>query len=199
MSTSYTKLAVLYGTETGTALEVAERIALEISMLLKLKENSSSSITLLPIDDTDYTKWSTSFDLIIFVIATSGNGDPPRTMRRTWKHLLQRNLTNTTTLRGVNFCCFGLGDSTYPRFNYMAKMFHNRLEKGLGANPVIYRALGDDEDEQGYETELRPFLGELYYDVLKLVTNRSSSNVAELEKLLQERENKMDKAEENDQ
>ena len=37
------------------------------------------------------------------------------------------------------------GDSTYARYNFMAKMLHNRLAQ-LGAQPLVHRGLGDDQD-----------------------------------------------------
>ena len=177
------RIAVLYGTETGTAQEVAERIAFEIASL----GGSRYDVTLLPSDSTRISTWSPppssssadgggdGFGAIIFVVATAGNGDPPRTMRRTWRELLLRTCPR---LDGLHYAVFGLGDNTYPRFNYMAKMLHNRLER-LGATPLAHRGLGDDEDPQGYETELRPFLVELYGQLGLLALSDAEHDAAE--------------------
>ncbi len=73
------------------------------------------------------------FDAVIFVVATAGNGDPPRTMRATWRRLVQRSCPR---LDGVRFAVFGLGDSTYPRFNVCAIAFHVRLSRVGSINAV---------------------------------------------------------------
>lgn len=188
------RIAVLFGSETGTAQEVAERIAHDIVLLTKSGSSVvnpatvTTTVQLAPMDAVPIASWRTAFDFVIFVVATAGNGDPPRTMRSSWAQLLQRSMPrfdiaaaddddddgdaagaakSSDDVPCLRFAVFGLGDSTYPRFNFMAKMLHNRLER-LGGVPLVHRALGDDEDPQGYETELRPFLDSLY-DKLSLV------------------------------
>jgi len=64
--------------------------------------------------------------IIIFVVATTGEGEPPQTMLNTWKFLLRADLPSNV-LKKVNFTVFGLGDSSYAIFNAMAKKLTARM------------------------------------------------------------------------
>jgi len=58
--------------------------------------------------------------LVVFVVATTGEGEAPTSMQKAWKFLLRRDLPSNS-LSKVNFTVFGLGDSSYELFNAMAK------------------------------------------------------------------------------
>jgi sulfite reductase alpha subunit-like flavoprotein len=79
--------------------------------------------------------------LIVFIIATTGDGDPPSTMLNSWKFLLRKDLPKNS-LENLNFTVFGLGDSSYDKFNAMAKKVTNRLVD-LGAKLIHTVGLGD--------------------------------------------------------
>ncbi|CAL0329463.1 unnamed protein product [Lupinus luteus] len=64
-----------------------------------------------------------------------------------WKFLLQRNLTSSW-LKGVHYAVFGLGDSSYPKYNFVAKKLDKRLID-LGGTPIVERGLGDDQHPSG--------------------------------------------------
>lgn len=99
--------------------------------------------------------------LVIFVVATTGQGDPPdnmkvrnsinpstdNSMQKFWRFLLRKGLPSNA-LQGTQFAVFGLGDSSYPKFNFMAKKVHNRL-LALGAHAILRRGDGDDQHEYG--------------------------------------------------
>ena len=79
--------------------------------------------------------------LVVFVIATTGEGEAPQTMQDSWKFLLRSDLP-PNSLQKVNFSVFGLGDSSYALFNAMAKKLTARLIQ-LGANLIHKVGLGD--------------------------------------------------------
>ena len=79
--------------------------------------------------------------LVIFVIATTGDGEAPATMINAWKFLLRSDLP-ANSLKKLNFTVFGLGDSSYALFNAMAKKLAQRL-LDLGANLFHKVGLGD--------------------------------------------------------
>jgi sulfite reductase alpha subunit-like flavoprotein len=58
--------------------------------------------------------------LVIFIIATTGEGDAPTSMINSWKFLLRKDLPENS-LKDLHFTVFGLGDSSYELFNAMAK------------------------------------------------------------------------------
>lgn len=49
-----------------------------------------------------------------------GDGDVPSRMAQFWKYLLQKKLPNDL-LQNVNFAVFGLGDSSYAKFNVVSR------------------------------------------------------------------------------
>lgn len=56
-------------------------------------------------------------------------------------------------LSGLKFSLFGFGDSSYAKYNAMARKLYQRLLQ-LGAVPAIERGLGDDNKEGGYSVDL---------------------------------------------
>ncbi len=53
-------------------------------------------------------------ELVVFVIATTGQGDMPQNALSFWKSLLRKKLP-PACLSQLRFTTFGLGDSTYPK------------------------------------------------------------------------------------
>ena len=97
---------------------------------------------------------------VVFIIATTGDGEPPQTMINAWKFLLRKDLP-PNSLKQVNFCVFGLGDSSYALFNAMAKKLTQRM-LDLGATLFQKVGLGDYQHDFGFEGEFDPWLSELW-------------------------------------
>ena len=66
-----------------------------------------------------------------------------------WKKLLRKRLP-PGCLASVKYTCFGLGDSTYLKFNWAARKLIKRLEQ-LGANPFYQNAEADEQFDDGIE------------------------------------------------
>ena len=109
---------MLYGTQTNTAKSAAEEIGRE-AIKRKLR-TQVMSFDEFPILNLPVTK------LIVFVIATTGDGEPTQTMQNAWKFLLRSDLPGHS-LKHVRFTVFGLGDSSYTLFNAMAKKLTQRM------------------------------------------------------------------------
>ncbi|PIN21818.1 NADP-dependent flavoprotein reductase [Handroanthus impetiginosus] len=94
-------------------------------------------------------------------------------MKGFWRFLLQKNLTREW-LKGVHYAVFGLGDSSYQKYNFAAKKLDKRLSD-LGAKAIIERGLGDDQHPSGYEGTLDPWMSalwsSLYHKNPKLLPN----------------------------
>ncbi|KAF5457435.1 hypothetical protein F2P56_021536 [Juglans regia] len=99
-------------------------------------------------------------DTVIFVASTTGQGDTPDSMKVFWRFLLQRNLSKHW-LEGVHYAVFGLGDSGYQKYNFVAKKLDKRLAD-LGAVAVVEKGLGDDQHPSGYEAALDPWMSSLW-------------------------------------
>lgn len=97
---------------------------------------------------------------MLFIVATTGQGDVPDTAKSFWKFLFRKSLS-LDSLVNVQCAVFGLGDSAYLKFNVVAKKLHNRL-KALGAGMILDKGLGDDQANEGYEAALDPWLIKLW-------------------------------------
>ncbi|KAA8547811.1 hypothetical protein F0562_004240 [Nyssa sinensis] len=146
------KLVILYGSQTGNALDAAERLGREA-------ERRGCPVTVLSVDEFDASSLPNEKTLV-FVVSTTGQGDTPDSMKVFWRFLLQRNL-GQHWLDGVHYAVFGLGDSGYQKYNLVAKKLDKRLAD-LGAVAIVERGLGDDQHPSGYEGALDPWMSSLW-------------------------------------
>ena len=134
-------LLILYATQTGCAQELAEKLSRDAS-------RRNFSVRLESVDTYNRATLA-SEPLVLFLASTTGDGDPPDTMRAFWRFLLRKALPRDA-LRGVNFTVFGLGDSSYDKFNSVGRKLRKRLLQ-LGASEVAQSGWGDDQSEYGVE------------------------------------------------
>ncbi|RMZ78568.1 hypothetical protein DV738_g3817, partial [Chaetothyriales sp. CBS 135597] len=148
---------VLYGTETGTAQDLAAEIARYLE-----RGGHFALVDVLPLDSVSF-KLLASYGLTVFVVATTGQGEFPSNARKFWTSLLRKKL-GPTTLGGVRFAMVGLGSSSYPRFNWAARKLAKRV-KMLGAQQVGEACecdeLADGSTERAFEDWLGPFGNEV--------------------------------------
>uniref|UniRef100_A0A8C3X116 NADPH-dependent diflavin oxidoreductase 1 n=1 Tax=Catagonus wagneri TaxID=51154 RepID=A0A8C3X116_9CETA len=134
------QLLVLFGSQTGTAQDVSERLGREARRRqLCCRVHALDSYPVVNLINEP---------LVIFVCATTGQGDPPDNMKSFWKFIFRRNLL-PTSLCHMDFAVLGLGDSSYAKFNFVAKKLHRRLLQ-LGASALLPVCLGDDQHELGW-------------------------------------------------
>ncbi len=141
-------LLVLYGSQTGCAREVAKRLAREARRLY-------FNVTLCAMDSFDINKLP-SARLAVFVCSTTGQGETPDNMKKFWRFLLRKDLPPHALSR-LHFSTFGMGDSSYPIYNAVARRLHERL-LSLGAHELCVRGLGDDQHQLGYDGGLVPWM-----------------------------------------
>eukprot|EP00746_Dinoflagellata_sp_MGD_P122356 gnl/MRDRNA2_/MRDRNA2_57270_c0_seq1.p1 gnl/MRDRNA2_/MRDRNA2_57270_c0~~gnl/MRDRNA2_/MRDRNA2_57270_c0_seq1.p1 ORF type:complete len:641 (-),score=116.43 gnl/MRDRNA2_/MRDRNA2_57270_c0_seq1:297-2219(-) len=153
------RILTLYGSQTGTAEEVAWDLSREG------RRRQFPCALPKALDDVDITTLS-STDIVIIVVATTGQGDPPVNMKRLWDALTDSSLS-PTTLSSLQYAVFGLGDSHYREFNYAARKMHARLRM-LGAKPFVRLGLGDDQHDFGLEQELDPWAEEMWDALLEI-------------------------------
>ncbi|KAF5296664.1 hypothetical protein FQR65_LT10204 [Abscondita terminalis] len=151
-------ITILYGSQTGNAQEVAERIWRESKRYYFL-----GSVKCM--DDYDIHN-IVNETCVIFVCSTTGQGDEPDNMKIFWKHLLRKNIP-TNLLKNLRFAVLGLGDSSYVRFNFAAKRLSKRLTQ-LGANVLLPIGLADDQHDLGYDGVVDPWIDSLYNQLLAL-------------------------------
>ena len=149
---------MLYGSQTGTAQEVAERIGREARRHFFIP-------TVLPMDDCPLERL-TKDTLTVFVAATTGQGDDPDNMRNFFKGLWSQR-RNRQLLSNLKFGVLGLGDSSYQKFNYSAKRLNNLLTY-LGGQALLKIGLGDDQHDLGPEFVIDPWLENWWNKALQL-------------------------------
>lgn len=66
----------------------------------------------------------------------------------------------------LRFAVLGLGDSSYAKFNFVAKRLHKRLMQ-LGGEPLVALGLGDDQHELGYDAVADSWIENLWFKLLE--------------------------------
>ncbi|CAG8628141.1 8417_t:CDS:10 [Dentiscutata erythropus] len=150
-------LLILYGSQTGCAQDIAERI-------YRQARRRHFKTRVYPMDDYERENLINE-RLVIFICSTTGQGDEPSNMRKFWKYLLRKNLPNDI-LNQMNFAVFGLGDSSYVRYNWPAKKLFKRLLQ-LGAQSILPRGDGDDQHYLGIDGTLDPWLKNLWEIIME--------------------------------
>ncbi|GMH41133.1 hypothetical protein BSKO_09043 [Bryopsis sp. KO-2023] len=145
-------MLILFGSETGNAEDVAETIGREARR--RGLTPRVMSMDAFPVQNIPEER------LVIFLAATTGQGEVPKNMRTFWKFLLRKTLP-ADSLKGVCTAVFGLGDSGYQKYNVTGKKLANRLA-GLGCDMLIERGLGDDQHPSGYEAGFDPWSEKLW-------------------------------------
>ncbi|KAJ1855868.1 NAPDH-dependent diflavin reductase [Coemansia sp. RSA 1822] len=147
------RLLILYGSQTGYAKDTAYRIA-------RQAWRRHFSVSVQSMDQVD--KWSifTATYPVIFVCSTTGQGEEPDNMKKLWRFILRKTIPHDA-LSGLQYAVFGLGDSSYQKFNFPAKRLFRRLQQ-LGGTPIVDRGDGDDQHYLGLDGALDPWLENLW-------------------------------------
>ncbi|KAB8648456.1 hypothetical protein FH972_026114 [Carpinus fangiana] len=132
---------VLYGSETGTAQDLAE----ELGRLTERLHFTTRVTDLNSIGLKDFLQYS----VVLVTISTTGQGDLPANAQTLWKRLRSAKLP-AGCLAKLRFTSFGLGDSSYPQFNWAHRKLHNRL-KQLGAQVLCDRGESDEQHPEGVD------------------------------------------------
>ncbi|KAE8209406.1 hypothetical protein CF327_g6605 [Tilletia walkeri] len=154
-------ITIIYASSTGTAQDVAHRIAADLTRQRFHTTCTSSS----SYDPTNLIHESH----VLFIIATTGAGEFPTSAHSFWKFLLRDHLPSDI-LSDLHTAVFGLGDSSYPRFCWPARKLTRRLH-ALGAQDLLstddegkdqVSVEADDQHPLGLEGTLMPWLDRLY-------------------------------------
>ncbi|CAI4222850.1 unnamed protein product [Auanema sp. JU1783] len=148
-------LLIVYGSETGTAQDTAETLRREAIL-------QGLPVKLLGLDEYDFDELVDE-NVLVFVVATTGQGEVPPNMRNFWKKLLRKSLPNTL-LENKSVAVFGLGDSSYQKYNFAGKKLYRRLIQ-LGTNILLPLGLGDDQHELGIDGALIPWKQTLWKQI----------------------------------
>ncbi|XP_022669881.1 NADPH-dependent diflavin oxidoreductase 1-like isoform X2 [Varroa jacobsoni] len=158
----FPRLVILYASQTGTAEDCAERVSREA------QRRHFSSVVVMSCDEYPIEK---IFDekLILFFIATTGQGDHPDNMRSFFRSILNRKL-QSGDFGHIEFAVCGLGDSSYQKFNFSAKKVFRRLIQ-LGARKLIEPVWADEQHDLGVDGLIDPWMEKFWTASAHLTTN----------------------------
>ncbi|MCG5499777.1 assimilatory sulfite reductase (NADPH) flavoprotein subunit [Ectothiorhodospira lacustris] len=120
-------LTLWYGTETGNGRGVAERLAAQARA-------QGWAVDLASLADIQPRR-ITKLKLLVLVISTHGEGDPPEEAEAFYKLMTS---DRAPKLDGLNFAVFALGDSSYPDFCQVGRDLDTALERA-GAHRILDR------------------------------------------------------------
>lgn len=124
-------LTILYATQGGNARSVAESLAVRA-------QDQGYALRLVSAENyraRDLAKEQ----LLIVVISTQGEGEPPESAFELFKYLRSKK---TAQLKNLRYAIFGLGDSSYDRFCEAAKELDHLL-KAQDAKTLVKRIDAD--------------------------------------------------------
>jgi sulfite reductase (NADPH) flavoprotein alpha-component len=144
---------VLWASQTGTAADVAARLADRIG-----------GARLVNMDDLVLTDFAAARDVLV-VTSTFGDGGPPDNGADLWRRLASADAPD---LQGMRYAVLGIGDRAYDNFCGHAKSLDARLA-ALGATRLLNRADCEAHDDEPMHRWAD--------DVVTLLTGRRSPTV----------------------
>ncbi|KRH91777.1 NADPH cytochrome P450 reductase, partial [Pseudoloma neurophilia] len=147
---------IVYASQSGNSLHVSKLIS------DKIKQNISNiDMPIISIDEFSLMNFSkdSKNNLIIFVCSTYGQGDFPFHAQHFY-NILVSDVLPKDFLKNFNFAIFGMGDSSYEKYNFASLKLYNAL-KSLGGHMIIERGMGNIQDKNGYYTALYPWIDQM--------------------------------------
>ncbi len=145
-------LQILVGSDTGTTTELASRMA-------DMCRSRKFAVSVYDLDEVS-PEMIQSMDNVVVLCSTAGEGEMPNNAHAFWENISSPTLSNDF-LKNTKISVFGLGDTGYRHFNAAAKKIEQRL-LDLGAEKKQDIGLGNDKDEDKYETAFSAWLPEFW-------------------------------------
>lgn len=131
-------VVVLYGSQTGTAAEVAKNISASIEGM----GLTSRVVSMNEMGFGNLSKEKTP--CVIWVASSTGDGEAPDNATKFYNDAKKKSQTEGV-LRGIQFTCLGLGDSNYTRFMHVPRVLKNKFLE-LGATTFYEPKEADEVD-----------------------------------------------------
>ncbi|KAI6645703.1 NADPH--cytochrome P450 reductase [Oopsacas minuta] len=156
----YPPVQILYGSQKGQAQAIAEEV-LETG-----RQEFSLQVDIACLSQPGSFERLKIGGFVVFIVSTTGEGEPPDTVRKFWRLIKNRGLSNNL-LSNLRFALLGLGDSNYANFCAMGKNLNQRL-LSLGAIPFF--APGFADDGTGLEVVVDPWVDNLWQSFQTFIT-----------------------------
>ena len=149
-------ILILYGTATGQAKSIAERIN---NLALKNNKFTSDLQSIADYED-DVNKLNAINRPCVFICSTTGDGEVPENAIKCYTRLKkQQKKDKNFNLSNFSYALLGLGDSNYTQFCNGPKLFH-KLFQSLNSHCFYGPKWADDGT--GLENEVEPFIDGLW-------------------------------------
>ncbi|XP_042900376.1 methionine synthase reductase isoform X2 [Parasteatoda tepidariorum] len=142
---------LLYASQSGQAQAIAEEIK-EKAPSFGLK----ARLFCLSLTDKRFSIEKES--CIVFIVSTTGDGEPPDTAAKFFRRLNRQTLKQNF-LQHLNYTILALGDSNYIKFCLFGRTLEKRLQN-LSAKSFYPSGYGDDA--YGIETAVDPWISNLW-------------------------------------
>ncbi|CCH59101.1 hypothetical protein TBLA_0B02590 [Henningerozyma blattae CBS 6284] len=164
------KIALLYGSETGNAHDFATVLSHKLHRLHF--DHTLSTLADYNIEDIISCKY------LFIICSTTGQGELPRNvweratgddrLNTLWSFLKKKQLP-TNFLNHINVGFLGLGDFSYPKFNYAIRMLEERIVNQLGANEIFDRLEADEISMAGSNKNTGAGIESVYFEFEKKI------------------------------
>lgn len=152
-------MVIFWGSQSGTAEGLANRLGNEISRRYGLKALCADLSEYNP----DSIQSIASGTLAVFILSTYGEGEPSDNASDTWQWL---HSSQPIDLKNLEYVAFGLGNSNYHHYN---RVIDETVSKLNSCRANIQMPIGRADDAQGKTEE--HFL-DWKKDLLKLIQER---------------------------
>ncbi|CAL4326484.1 assimilatory sulfite reductase (NADPH) flavoprotein subunit [Buchnera aphidicola] len=153
------RITIISASQTGNAKLLSER-------LYEYLKNNNKNVNLINALDYKFKKIQDE-KILILIISTQGEGEPPEEAFSLYKFLMSKKAPQ---LKNLYYSIFGLGDTSYNFFCQAGKDFDKRLQE-LGGKSLLNRFDSDIE----YENDYIKWSKELLASINKYISNNNVS------------------------
>lgn len=145
-------IVLFYGSQTGTASDLAERTRTDLmnlnidTVVCDFDDFEMQELALMTDKMGESRRWTVGF-----FVATYGEGEPTDNAVEFYKWITNGNdlstddeMTQAKVCNSLPYFVFGLGNTTYEHYNAVGKRLDQRLFN-LGAKRILPIGLGDDD------------------------------------------------------
>ncbi|CAN9506189.1 unnamed protein product [Ophioblennius macclurei] len=161
------RFVLLYGSQKGQAQSIAEGLA-------EVAEEHGLVADLSCLDQNDMYNLEKEHAPVVFIVSTTGEGEPPDNALRFVRSIKKKTLSNDH-YKHLCYALLALGDTNYANFCNCGKTIENRL-KQLGAKQ--FYATGYADDGIGLELVVDPWIEGLWAAIKETLSNMASDSAA---------------------